>query len=72
MTRCILTLFLIDQMVDYEMPATEKLPAADEFAGMKASALDLRERVVKFMQGGGSKVEAAQRFGLARVPFTNV
>ena len=39
MTGCILTLFLIDQMVDYEMPATEKLPAADEFAGMKASAL---------------------------------
>ncbi|MGH7989840.1 MAG: IS630 transposase-related protein, partial [Limisphaerales bacterium] len=33
---------------------------------MKAYALDLRERVVKFIQGGGSKVEAAQRFDLAR------
>ena len=33
---------------------------------MKAYALDLRERVVKFIQGGGSKTEAAQRFDLAR------
>src|ERR1035438_7377973 len=33
---------------------------------MKAYALDLRERVVKFIQGGGSKVEAARRFELAR------
>jgi transposase len=33
---------------------------------MKAYALDLRERVVKFIQGGGSKVEAARRFDLAR------
>ena len=33
---------------------------------MKAYALDLRERVVKFVQGGGSKVAAARRFALAR------
>src|ERR1035438_5833287 len=33
---------------------------------MKACALDLRERVVKFIQGGGSKAEAARRFDLAR------
>src|ERR1035438_9617710 len=33
---------------------------------MKAYALDLRERVVKFLQAGGSKVEAARRFELAR------
>jgi DNA invertase Pin-like site-specific DNA recombinase len=34
--------------------------------GMKAYALDLRDRVVKFIQGGGSKAEAARRFALAR------
>jgi transposase len=33
---------------------------------MKAYALDLRERIVKFIQGGGSKVEAARHFTLAR------
>ena len=33
---------------------------------MKAYALDLRERVVKFIQKGGSKVEAARHFDLAR------
>jgi transposase len=33
---------------------------------MKAYALDLRERVLKFIQSGGSKVEAARRFELAR------
>jgi len=33
---------------------------------MKAYALDLRERVVKFISEGGSKVEAARRFALAR------
>jgi len=33
---------------------------------MKAYALDLRERVVKFIREGGSKVEAARRFDLAR------
>ncbi len=33
---------------------------------MKAYALDLRERVVKFVPGGGSKAEAARRFDLAR------
>src|SRR5271170_1108970 len=33
---------------------------------MKAYALDLRERVVKFIQGGGSKAEATRRFELAR------
>ena len=30
---------------------------------MKAYALDLRERVIKFIQSGGSKVEAAKRDG---------
>jgi transposase len=33
---------------------------------MKAYALDLRERVVKFISEGGSKVEAARRFDLGR------
>ena len=33
---------------------------------MKAYALDLRERVVKFIQSGGSKAEAARRFDLGR------
>jgi transposase len=33
---------------------------------MKAYALDLRERVVKFIQNGGSKAAAARRFDLAR------
>jgi putative transposase len=33
---------------------------------MKAYALDLRERVVKFIKSGGSKAEAARRFELAR------
>ena len=33
---------------------------------MKAYALDLRERVVKFIQAGGSKVEAGRRFELGR------
>jgi transposase len=33
---------------------------------MKAYALDLRERVVKFIQSGGSKAEAARRFELGR------
>jgi transposase len=33
---------------------------------MKAYALDLRERVVEFLQAGGSKVEAARRFDLGR------
>ena len=33
---------------------------------MKACALDLRERVIKFLQAGGSKVEAARRFELGR------
>jgi putative transposase len=33
---------------------------------MKAYALDLRERVVKFVNNGGSKVEAARRFELGR------
>ena len=32
---------------------------------MKAYALDLRERVVNFIQSGGSKAEAARRFDLA-------
>ena len=33
---------------------------------MKAYALDLRERVVKFLQAGGSKTEAARRFEVGR------
>jgi len=33
---------------------------------MKAYALDLRKRVVKFIQSGGSKAEAARRFELGR------
>ena len=33
---------------------------------MKDYALDLRERVVEFLQAGGSKVEAARRFELGR------
>jgi transposase len=33
---------------------------------MKAYALDLRERVVKFLKAGGSKAEAARRFDLGR------
>jgi transposase len=33
---------------------------------MKAYTLDLRERVVKFLQAGGSKAEAGRRFGVAR------
>jgi len=33
---------------------------------MKAYALDLRERVVKFLNAGGSKAEAARRFELGR------
>jgi transposase len=33
---------------------------------MKAYALDLRKRVVQFVQNGGTKAEAARRFDLAR------
>src|ERR1035437_7750876 len=33
---------------------------------MKAHALDWRKRVVKFINQGGSKVEAARRFDLGR------
>jgi len=33
---------------------------------MKAYALDLRERVVKFIHHGGTKAEAARRFELSR------
>ena len=33
---------------------------------MKAYAVDLRERVVKFINSGGSKAEAARRFEIAR------
>jgi len=33
---------------------------------MKAYALDLRKRVVKFVSDGGSKAEAARRFSLGR------
>ena len=38
---------------------------------MKAYGLDLRERVVSFVNAGGSKVEAAQRFRVARKPVYN-
>ena len=31
---------------------------------MKAYTLDLRERVVKFVQGGGTRAEAARRFSV--------
>ena len=33
---------------------------------MKAYGLDLRERVVQFIQQGGGKVEAARRFAVGR------
>ena len=38
---------------------------------MKAYGLDLRERIVRFVNAGGSKVEAAQRFGVARKTVYN-
>jgi len=38
---------------------------------MKAYALDLRERIVRFVNAGGSKVEAAKRFGVARKTVYN-
>jgi len=38
---------------------------------MKASGLDLRKRIVSFVDGGGSKVEAAKRFGAARKTVYN-
>ena len=38
---------------------------------MKAYALDLRKRVVSFVNAGGSKVEAAARFGVARKTVYN-
>ncbi len=38
---------------------------------MKAYGLDLRRRVVSFVKAGGSKVEAAQRFGVARKTVYN-
>ena len=38
---------------------------------MKAYGLDLRERVVGFVKGGGSKVEAAKRFRVARKTVYN-
>ena len=33
---------------------------------MKAYALDVRKRVVEFVEAGGSKVAAARRFSMAR------
>src|ERR1039458_8302980 len=39
--------------------------------GMKAYGLDLRERIVSFVNAGGSKVEAARRFGVARKTVYN-
>ena len=38
---------------------------------MKAYGFDLRERIVSFINGGGSKVEAAKRFGVARKTVYN-
>jgi transposase len=38
---------------------------------MKAYGLDLRERIVSFVHAGGSKVEAAKRFGVARKTVYN-
>ena len=38
---------------------------------MKAYGLDLRERIVRFVNDGGSKVEAAKRFGVARKTVYN-
>ena len=38
---------------------------------MKAYGLDLRERIVRFVNAGGSKVEAARRFGVARKTVYN-
>jgi transposase len=38
---------------------------------MKAYGLDLRKRIVRFVNAGGSKVEAAQRFGVARKTVYN-
>ena len=38
---------------------------------MKAYGLDLRKRIVSFVDGGGSKVEAAKRFGVARKTVYN-
>ena len=39
--------------------------------GMKAYGLDLRERIVRFVHAGGSKVEAAKRFRVARKTVYN-
>jgi hypothetical protein len=39
--------------------------------GMKAYGLDLRERIVSFVKAGGSKVEAARRFRVARKTVYN-
>ncbi|MDR1282651.1 MAG: transposase, partial [Opitutaceae bacterium] len=33
---------------------------------MRAYSLDLRRRIVEFVERGGSKVEAAERFGVGR------
>ena len=38
---------------------------------MKAYGLDLRERIVSFVKAGGSKVEAARRFRVARKTVYN-
>jgi transposase len=38
---------------------------------MKAYGLDLRERIVSFVKSGGSKVEAAKRFRVARKTVYN-
>lgn len=38
---------------------------------MKAYGLDLRERIVSFVNAGGNKTEAAKRFGVARKTVYN-
>src|ERR1035441_6215487 len=38
---------------------------------MKAYGLDLRERIVSFVNAGGSKVASAKRFGVARKTVYN-
>src|SRR5579863_1280745 len=38
---------------------------------MKGYGLDLRERIVRYVNAGGSKAEAAKRFGVARKTVYN-
>jgi putative transposase len=38
---------------------------------VKAYGIDLREKIVEFVKNGGSKLEAARRFGVARQTVYN-